>query len=89
MDPNIPATTHFLIVRNNSKCASYFVMNGCISLKFFCKSKVPYCSHEKKIMKEMFCFLNIVKIVAKSDLKYAKYRNQVEIYQQIMSLKIT
>ena len=45
--------------------------------------------HVKKNMKEMFSFLNIVKIVTKSDLKYAKYRNQLEIYQQIMSLKIT
>ena len=39
MDPNKPASTHFLTVQNNLKYASYFVMNKCISLKFLCKSK--------------------------------------------------
>ena len=29
----------FLTVRSNPKYASYFAMNGCISLKFLCKSK--------------------------------------------------
>ena len=56
---------------------------------FFVSEKYNTVHMKKKKMKEMFSFLNIMKIVTKSDLKYAKYRNQVEIYQQIMSLKIT
>ena len=47
-DPKVPATTHFLTIQNNPKYASYFVMNGYISLKFLYKSKTQHCSHKKK-----------------------------------------
>ena len=37
----------FWLYKNNPKYASYFVMNGYISLKFLYKSKTQHCSHRK------------------------------------------
>ena len=48
MDPNIPASTHFLTIWNNPKYAFYFVMNGFISLKFIHRLKTQYCPIKNK-----------------------------------------
>ena len=59
---------------------SFFVMNGCISLKSLYKPKTQYCLHWKKnthknIPTKRFFLKH--KNCLKSDLKYAKYRNQL------------
>ena len=85
MGPNVLATTHFLDRKNNTKYASYFVMNECISLKFLYKSKTQYCVHKKKKNQRKVFLLKYYENCLKSDLKHAKYRNQLEIFHDLLS----